>query len=1043
MSVGPFCACCGGPFERYDVQPVFNPVPGHRKARAVCVDESRRHVTLSPVGYAHEFHISVNHNGDVGPNANFPPLVDEDLDEVEEISLFHDPDTFRPQAYGVHESCWRLFKFRVRCNLPAESEDARLAEALFWQFDSLPRASFHCLVPDNHYHGATNMRKDEDELPLLLVAPTGVLPPPDNSVQSGEASRSDLDLVKRDSLENVFDRIPQEIICQILGNLSSKDFANFRLACRTVASISTPKLLPQKFWATRFAPPHELGFVFAHEEPQRSDTKKDWRLLYKQYTEALSSDEELQGIRNRQRMYLCVEDFALTTEQLLHPDTRLLTDSEEFQSSVQDLTPNKPTRCSFSCPLLIDSDFREPQLRRGVQPIARMQINLVVPTPTVSLKLSVSLVHFNSKVFISGFRSYCLDHSGQASGPVSIGTIIPSTEEHIEIQSAEKIVSVEVTASDLGIHGLVFHLDNCGEAASVAVGVTSCLDGSFGKTVLRPRKNATGMVIDFDEFKAVAIKIVEDGVGSLPKALSTHLLWNPVALPLEKKAQLQPPLLGVYEYPCGFPLRLHMAFGGDNGQKLSSLNRITAYVFSRTGFHGFRFGYDNSEDIFIGKDSVLEEENGTYCPCLEPTFTVDGKGGERITSFEVRRTRSSTYRKSIIFSIEASEANEYSNRSMNFQVHGGVSRPPGSLSSMSICASDDKLPIAIVATCEPPHTPWESLHVLNGTETLHCTIPVEDEESLGRNGNTLEANREWILFSAYWMLGSGGSCSGGASLRWIKRIRVSSGLPGRSRSTKNISGLWIEYYQGEDVVLGQWIHEVGSFDLASGEYLTHIEVWSTLESQTPLRMEKFGKVVGIEFITSSGRNRKFEIPSQHQCISMHWRATPYEELRDMMWAFGSDLDEVQVLLHIHVYFVGRALVGIEFVYDLGVTTRLGSVSDEVYSLSLDEGEKIAVLAVKEEDRRIISLELHTDRGKTFRAPENPEGSDTLTLAVFELDKRPEFVSQVEGEPKVVFSFQIVDDIEDCIGLWFLAMQDETELRFESGGPIFLRKENVD
>ncbi|CAH0022742.1 unnamed protein product [Clonostachys rhizophaga] len=1036
MSVGAFCGCCGGPFERYDTEPTFDPVPWHRKARAVRVDESRCHVTLSPVGYAHEFHISVNNNGDVDPNTNFPPLVDEESDEVEEVSLFHDPNTYRPQAYGVHDLCWKFFKYRVRCNLPAESEDAKLAETLFWQFDNLPRASFHCLVPDNHYHGATNLRKDEDELPILLEDPTEVLPLPSNSARLGKASCSDLDLVKHDSPENVFDRIPQEIICQILGNLSSKDFSNVRLACRTVASVSTHMLLPQKFWATRFAPPQEFGFVFAHEKPHESETRKPWRLLYQQYTEALRTEEGLQGIRNRQRMYLCVEDFALATEHLLHPDTRCLTDSEEFKSSIQDVTPNAPTRFSFSCPRLIDSEFREPQLRRGVQPIARMQINLVAPPPAVSLKLSVSLVHFNGKVYISGFRSYCLDHSGQASGPVSIGTIIPLTEEHIEIQSTEKIVSVEVTASDLGIHGLVFHLENCDEATSVAVGATTCLDGSFGKTVLRARKNATGMEIDFDQFKAVAIKIVEDG--SLPTAISSHMLWNPAILNLERRAELQPPLLGIYEYPSGFPLRLYMAFGGDNGQKLSSLNRITAYVYSRTGFHGFRFGYDNSEDIFIGRDSVLEEENGTYWPCLEPTFAIDGKGGERIISFEVRRTRSSTYRKKIIFSIEVFTS---TGRCMNFQIHDSLSRPPGNLSSLSICASDDKLPIAIVATCEPPHTPWESLHVLNGTERHHCTIVVEENQQSLRTGNRLDVTKNWIQYSAYWMLGSGGSCFGGASLRGIKRIRVSSGLRGRSRSAKNISGLWIEYYQGDDVVLGQWIHEVGSFDLASAESLTHIRVWSTLETETPLRMESFGKVVGIGFITSFGRQRNFRIHSQHDFIHMHWRSTPYEELRDMMWAFGSDLDEVQVI-HESLLPDEKALVGIQFVYDLGITTSLGSVLGECYSLSLDEGENIVVLAVKEEENKIVSLELHTDRGKHLRAPENSEDSETLA-AVFELDKRSEYALKVEGERRFVFSFQPVRDIGPCIGLWFMAMQDEWELRFESAGPIFLSSENGD
>jgi hypothetical protein len=50
------------------------------------------------------------------------------------------------------------------------------------------------------------------------------------------------------------------------------------------------------------------------------------------------------------------------------------------------------------------------------------------------------------------------------------------------------------------------------------------------------------------------------------------------------------------------------------------------------------------------------------------------------------------------------------------------------------------------------------------------------------------------------------------------------------------------------------------------------------------------------------------------------------------------------------------------VYDFGITTSLGSASSEVYSLSLDEGENIVVLAVKEEDNKIFSLEVSFDLG---------------------------------------------------------------------------------
>lgn len=49
-------------------------------------------------------------------------------------------------------------------------------------------------------------------------------------------------------------------------------------------------------------------------------------------------------------------------------------------------------------------------------------------------------------------------------------------------------------------------------------------------------------------------------------------------------------------------------------------------------------------------------------------------------------------------------------------------------------------------------------------------------------------------------------------------------------------------------------------------------------------------------------------------------------------------------------------------YDHGITTSLGSVLGERYSLSLDEGENIVVLAVKEEDNKILSLEVSFDLG---------------------------------------------------------------------------------
>ncbi|VUC36994.1 unnamed protein product [Clonostachys rosea] len=1133
MSIGPFCGLCGSPFER-DLEPSHDasyPVPWSRKGRAVRADESRRHITLTEVGYVQGFRLIIHKDGEIGPDPTFLLLDDQDVDDededdedaddqdvydedlndqdvydqdvndqnvndqdvddqFEEVSLLRVAFTRRPQAYAVHDFCWDLFKIRVRCNLPDESKEAKLAETLFWQLDSLPMAGFNYLVPENQYDGTINLRKQNPGLSFLFSDPNQMLSLTNNLVGNGDASCSNSDSIKREPPTDVFARLPREITWKVLEELPSQDVSNLRLASSSVALASTSEFLPQAFWATRFAPNRELGFVFAHKTPQKSGAKKPWRLLYHEYTKALKNGEENQGIRNRWRMHRCVAGFALTAEQLLHQDTHCITDNDELQSYNANRNPCAPSRVSLSCPLLADTDHREPQLRRAVQPIARMQINLVAPAPAVSLHISVSFLHYNCKVYISGFRSYCLDRSGQSFGPRSIGTIIPSTEEHIEIPSTAEILAVEVIASDMGLHGLVFHLDHCGEADSVAVGTTTCLDGSFGKAVLQGTRNLAGMVIHFDVLKAVAIKVVEDRYGSMVPFTNDngpHRLWNPA--PLEEQAELKPPLPRISQAMGEFPLHLNMGFGGSNGQKLSSLNRITACVLYETGFHGLRFGYDNNEEIIFGRDSISEEDNGSYWPCIEPTFAIDGQGGERITFFVVRRVESWEYRGKIILSIEVSTNR---GRSMNFRIQSTHPRHPRAVSSFKIGASDGELPIAIVATCKPPHAPWESLHVLNGTETHHRTSAFENQRALG-TGNSLEVTKDWINESAGWMLRSGGSCSGAASLQGIKRVRVSSGLRGRSRSPGHISGLWIEYYQGDDVVLGQWIHEVGSFDLTQTEYLTHVSVWSTLESGTNCIMEfgteedRFGKVTGIKFITSAGQRYEFVNDSNHPCIYMHWRSTPYEELRNMTWAFGQFIDEVQIihqsvpssarsclilydlprlrrppdlssktsrrerspdgqwarLLEAHIFFDKQALVGVEFVYELGIVTRLGSNLGESYDLSLDEGENIDILAVEEKGKKISSVELHTDRGKSLRAPGNDQSDDSLCQAVFKLDKRPDSANKFEGDRKFVFSFQDAEDIGPCVGLWFLAMQDEGELRFESAGPIFLAKGYAD
>src|SRR5690606_30243593 len=63
--------------------------------------------------------------------------------------------------------------------------------------------------------------------------------------------------------EDAFARLPHELLGLIFFKLPSADVCNLRLASRVVSSITTPELLPQSFWKSRFSSDYEMQFFFA------------------------------------------------------------------------------------------------------------------------------------------------------------------------------------------------------------------------------------------------------------------------------------------------------------------------------------------------------------------------------------------------------------------------------------------------------------------------------------------------------------------------------------------------------------------------------------------------------------------------------------------------------------------------------------------------------------------------------------------------------------------------------------------------------------
>jgi hypothetical protein len=108
--------------------------------------------------------------------------------------------------------------------------------------------------------------------------------------------------LRLDNPESALNKLPSEVLMQILCLLSRKDAQNFRTASRTVASVP----LPQEFWKWRLIEipylweVHQLLFDLDFPVEQRHF---DWRRLYEDLIAKDPKTPELRGFRNRKRVW--------------------------------------------------------------------------------------------------------------------------------------------------------------------------------------------------------------------------------------------------------------------------------------------------------------------------------------------------------------------------------------------------------------------------------------------------------------------------------------------------------------------------------------------------------------------------------------------------------------------------------------------------------------------------------------------------------------------------------------------------------------------
>jgi hypothetical protein len=117
-----------------------------------------------------------------------------------------------------------------------------------------------------------------------------------------------------------------------------------------------------------------------------------------------------------------------------------------------------------------------------------------------------------------------------------------------------------------------------------------------------------------------------------------------------------------------------------------------------------------------------------------------------------------------------------------------------------------------------------------------------------------------------------------ASLQNVRRIRVSQGASGHFRSSDYNTGLWLEYCnEDKSEIVGQWIREAESWELAKDEKILGLSFW-TSEDRILVGLPyhpSLGRVVGIAMQTTASEFRIFASAPQ-KSVNINYKANRLE-----------------------------------------------------------------------------------------------------------------------------------------------------------------------
>ncbi|KAI0595235.1 hypothetical protein F4775DRAFT_585635 [Biscogniauxia sp. FL1348] len=821
-------------------------------------------------------------------------------------------------CYVVHDACWELLRDRI--DLGRDVSAGALARHLFALLYNTPADDEGVFAPGHTYGHAAEFQDTSTSHGYFTRVNTS-----DYSFITGDAREEFQfeDEVLQDAVpsavgtgalerlvplgnyseSDVFCLLPNEIIMLILASLPSADVCRLRLASRYVADVSSPSVLSQRFWSSRFDADFEMGFVFAGPFCPRPAEPVDWRMLYLKAKVALRSDL-FPGLRNRRRIWRVFQELAATI------DLRLANEDYITKSPYTEKSIVVPEGASLSSSACADVSFypTDPQDIVGITGPARCPLllscrlfekqSLLWPQQheVDSLKLGVSFVQVDGRRYICGLRYLSPDGMVEYS---RAGYVNPREEHHISLGSYDNLECLNVVMAKTGLVGMLLHMKSQENSFSHSVGdiETAQLEGGIGRLSPKEGTACVGFIIGLDACKVISITLVEMPL-HIPVVDATDCDWVLDYRNLDQEpVQLWNPSLPEHPHHTSwhyaqfstqhFDLCLNMDFGGPRGCLLQSLTRINLYMGGFPAvFIGMSFNYEDGTERFYGRKGYRESIGSlAVLRAVQQSFHIDGPMGEIITKFAASYSH-------VHDTIQSITITTSMGRSQQFRLYGKDSWGDCQEMVAILEPQPGEVFTALYARIKSPIGYFKSISACSMILDKRPSYP--DLGYLAIDSHRVPITCKALNSAAEMLAYPRGFAFTAADLTHLSKIRVSVSNEHQPASPAHLSGLQLEFSDSRNpVVLGQWVEELDALNIPPGDRLAEMTTWH--DFALTHKKVKFGKIRKLQLRTAGGVGKEFLDPMVRGNICLNYRENPYEELVGLVWGYNHEWDHVRAL----------------------------------------------------------------------------------------------------------------------------------------------------